>query len=308
MNSNKPSWRHHYLPQFYLRHWATHPGGHVWCYKRLPNGSLEEKSVVPKSTGYVEHLYTYRHAVPFMREEPADIIEKGFFQQIDDAGARALRTLQGDTKLTGEDREAWATFLSSMLHRSEQAIAEKDALAPALVEQTLAKLRAMNTTHESAARLEKTLSALDIHGMALNSVRESVVRETKNPRLLQYFKDQTWSVVGIDPAFPLVTTDTPLIINVGKSERPINLLTCALSPVQLLIMHSPEWNVDDDEFKQLVEALAVGHNLLHVCSRAKRLYSQQKLADNDRVRLRTAVYDAFDAESDSGERQVEPPH
>lgn len=202
MKSDNPSRVHHYLPEFYQRRWAKLKGGPVWRYQRLPNGKLDEKEVSTKSTGYVRDLYKHQHAVSFFTEEPSDVIEKKFFGKIDNDGALALDALINSRPLEAGARRAWAIFLLSMLHRDPKSLAERDAVAPALVRDTLERLRAKNLLPDSAVRLEGTLKDIDLVAMGLNTVREAMMREIEDPAHVAYFEACEWRVFPVADEYP----------------------------------------------------------------------------------------------------------
>lgn len=90
------------------------------------------------------------------------------------------------------------------------------------------------------------------------------------------------------------------MLNFGKSERPVEVLTCALSPFHFFLMYSPS-EVDfgsDTEMIETASQMILIHNFEHARSAAKYLYSHEPLADNERWRLRTAVEQSFGVKID----------
>lgn len=71
--------KHHYIPVFYLRSWATAPDGKLCEFSRpykTPEGQPEPdirpipvkaKRVDPNGTGYIEHLYKFHRLKPPLR-------------------------------------------------------------------------------------------------------------------------------------------------------------------------------------------------------------------------------------------------
>ncbi|WP_430426728.1 DUF4238 domain-containing protein [Parasphingorhabdus sp.] len=107
--------KHHYLPKFYLKKWATQ--GQVRQYTR-PRGlpySLATKLKYPGETGYERHLYS------LLKEEEPDsqaAIELQFLQKIDGLAAKALAKMLGGGELSSVLRGGWSQFVISLLHRS----------------------------------------------------------------------------------------------------------------------------------------------------------------------------------------------
>jgi hypothetical protein len=96
---------HHYVPQFYTRRWAD-GSGRVLCYKRVTNGRIAFKGVVPKGTGFEPDLYKTPPAV-FWESHEEHVIETAFFSPIDNDAAVVLDKLQsGASSLTDEERTA----------------------------------------------------------------------------------------------------------------------------------------------------------------------------------------------------------
>jgi len=295
-----PSWRHHYVPEFYLKRWATDPDGKLWRYSRIEHtGKLDEQRVSPRSTGYEKHLYTVRNWAPFLSETAPDIVETTFFREIDDRAAVAMNLLieKDENALDDEARTAWATFLSSLIHRAPTLLAERDAIAPAHARETLAALLEDLKKDESRARWIETFNSVDVEAFSLNMVRETMMADIKDPPLVEYFKSLSWTIISFS-GIELVTTDTPMLRNFGKYAEPIDTFAMALSPSVLFIAH-PHWPLDDD-FIDIAKDLAILHNPIHVTSSARTLYSKEKLVDDERALLRTAAFERFGLPKASG--------
>jgi hypothetical protein len=288
---------HHYVPQFYLRRWARAPGQKLWRYSRIEyNGKLDEQPVSPKSAGSKDNLYTLHHAMPFLNPAAPDIIETEFFGGIDNAAAVAMARLIDGAALTSEQKVAWSKFLSSLIHRSAHVLKEMDEMAPELARDTYDKLIRMGKTAESADRMRELLDSMDQVGVALNSARQHMIHEINDSRLVDYFQGCEWRVFGVNPDYPLITSDLPLLMNPGRVEKaPIEMMTCALSPERLFFLYNAR-NGDfdsEEDLKELAANLILVNNFEHAKSKAKHLYSHQKILDNERWQLRTFVESTF---------------
>lgn len=111
---NKPR-KHHFIPQFYLRRWAS--DGQIWRFIR-PNGETSKvhgKRVYPAATGWQRDLYTY----PSPEDENlAATIESQFLQVIDTRGAEAFECLNSGRPFSVERKVGLIQFLLAMMHRT----------------------------------------------------------------------------------------------------------------------------------------------------------------------------------------------
>jgi len=303
MQAQNPARRHHYVPQFYLRAFAG-SDGKIWQYKREPCGHVSERHVSPKATGFEENLYAVREVATFLPERDPVGIESTFLASIDDAAAPVHRKLleKPCPTLSDAERTAWATFLNSMLERDLRVIREREELAPKFTESVTSKLRSRARTMEDLARLDDTLQSLDCEAISLNSVREHMVREIRDPKTLDILQRRGWRLVRLGQGPDLVTSDAPLSINAGTDSRPIELLACALSPSCLFVMYPSHWPADQ-EFKDLCQSLVLIHNLTMIDGPGRFLYSRDRILDDDGGRLRAAVERRFGAR-----RQPAPLH
>lgn len=286
---------HHYVPQFYLREWAGDEGK-VWRYRREPSGSVSEKPVAPRGTAYEPDLYAVVDAGEIRPPYNPHVIEREFFGKIDNDAAPVLRKLvESDAPaLDDTERTAWALFMNSLIERGPATLGWRDEAAPVAAAQSIERLRSTSgTTREGRVRVERIIARIDPVQMARNSVREFMVSEIRDQKVIDYLKSLAWVVVprtAADP--PFITTDRPLLVNVGESSRPINVLTMAVSPKKLFLAHPSGW-VMNDELLALVGNLAFGHDLLLLQAGCTCVYASKRVEDTARARLRRAVEHAL---------------
>jgi len=293
MQAHNLARRHHYVPQFYLRAFAG-TDGKLWQYTREPSGKVSERRVSPKATGFEADLYRVRDVATFMPERDPTGIESSFLASIDGAAAPVLRKLlvEPSPTLSDEERTAWALFLNSMLERDLRVVREREQLAPRFTESVTSKLRSRARTEADLARLDDTLRSLNCEAISLNSVREHMVREIRDPKTLDILRRRGWRLVRVGPGTDLVTSDTPLSINGGAGSRPIELLACALSPSCLFVMYPAYWPADQ-ELDELMQSLVLVHNLTMVDGPGRFLYSRERITDDDGGRFRAEVERRF---------------
>lgn len=286
------SHRHHYVPQFYLRQWVNLSDGFLRQYAFGKDARLREKPVSPRSTGYRDDLYSVCEADPFPLRHAPDIIETDFFSKVDNDAAVVLSKLVSGRELPLADgeRKAWALFLNSLLERNCHSLLARESLAPQFAEQTFANMRSLCSTENDLARMRRVLERIDGLGMAKNALRETVVKLTKDEAVLEYFVRCRWLVLALAPDFELITTDTPIIINArGMNARPIQILTIAIGPGHLFVMHPSDWEVDSGTLK----LTAFTHNMLLLAGEHEFVYARAPLQDQPNYRLRFAVEDSF---------------
>jgi hypothetical protein len=110
--------KHHYIPAFYLRQWATNG---FLCEMRKIRGKIVVKSKAPDGTGWEKDLYKVDGVAP----EIAQHFERAFMHMVDTGAAGAMRSFIGGTMdVTVKERDAWIRFLLSLLFRNPEAVAE----------------------------------------------------------------------------------------------------------------------------------------------------------------------------------------
>lgn len=290
MSANATSWRHHYVPQFYLRCWTDTCSGKVWQYKREPSGKLSEKPVPTKTTGFGQDLYTAKDILPYFPERTPDSIEHDFFGPLDNAAAVILGKLVRDlNSLNAEERSTWALFLNSLLERHPVVLEQRDADAHRVAIEVAEEALARCPTPGSRARMAELLGDMDLSAVGQNTAREHMVREICDPDVLRAFLVKQWKVVHVGPVLKLITSDRPLVINCGYSSSPIEMLTISLSPSHLFLMHPLSWEMDED----FLNSIIVFHNLTLIEADNGYLYSMGRIEDGPIVKTRKAVEGFF---------------
>jgi hypothetical protein len=75
-NVQNPPWRHHFIPEFYLKRWCL--GGTKLVQFSRPYGStVKPKRLSPRETGFVDQLYSLEGLDPSVAEQ----LEEGYFRR-----------------------------------------------------------------------------------------------------------------------------------------------------------------------------------------------------------------------------------
>lgn len=226
MTGKGPSWRHHYVPQFYLRKWLTEDGD-LFEFRRVPHrGVVEERRRHTKATGFVPGLYA-------LETEPAssvapDLIERRL-QKIEDSAATALDRLlsEGVSKLTDADRRTWSDYMYLQLERDPERLTVLKQVSDEARLETLAALP-QELANSDAVDLFTAAMARNIGRGLVVAKHEILDRWTKE--LLEW----DWTVVNGLKSF--ITSDRPILLDFGPGVpgQAAHCLTMALSPHQLL--------------------------------------------------------------------------
>lgn len=116
--SNKPQWRHHYIPEFYLDRWR--PGeGKLVQYSKPYGDVVKPKRIHPRQTAWVRDLYISRGLPPELENQ----FEKGFFTPVDGKASDVLRNMEaGERLFDASQRSAWARFMMTILYRNPEEL------------------------------------------------------------------------------------------------------------------------------------------------------------------------------------------
>jgi hypothetical protein len=203
---------HHYLPKWYLRRWST--DDIVWEFRRVgPHGKLNRRQSYTAGTGYQSHLYSS----PDLPPELAATIERDFLQQVDDRGAKALKSMEAGRPYGSREREALVEFLCSMLHRSPGRIR--------YLEQRLANDLSSNAIFEGVPENYFRHYALEVFLQLVQS-------NSLTDRLEKF----TPYVINIGRGgFELMTSDRPLIVSDGLHHCEA-FVAMPIGPAQMLFL------------------------------------------------------------------------
>jgi len=290
--------KHHYVPQFYLRQWAGEDRTFYW-YGLAQGNRMIGGRVGPKGAAFARDLYGAPPAVHWEAHDP-NIIETQVMSSIDNDAALVLQKVVGGThQLDDKERTAWATFLNSLIHRHRDDVFARDARAPRVVAEVsaslLARYRADDGSREKVARV---LDDVDLTQAAKTAHRTVMVQKIRDPDAIAAIKALAWTVVAIDPKVPLITTDRPLLVNLGRGGPP-QLMTLPLSPTRMFVAYVPDPSSTGEDVQSLLANVSFASDLLllneHPCC---FVYSSREIDDSciigDKViRLRSAAQQAL---------------
>jgi len=277
--------RHHYVPQFYLKQWTSGADNQLWRYVRVQSGTLHEKRVPPRATGYENELYSAVDPVMGRDLQRADSIETDFFKQLDtDASRVHQKLLQSNDELTHDERRAWALFLSSLLQRDPVSVAERRGNAAKVADELLASTLA-RVGQEERAEYEATLKEQWDERIDYLAANQMVV-QIKDESVVGRLSSCEWRLTNLPEPLEFITSDLPLMI-CGAS--PQKVMALALSPKRLFICHRKDRNLDEET----IAATMVAYNLALASGRGQVLYSRSQLVDGPTFRCRAIAEEHF---------------
>lgn len=211
MPQQQVSWRHHYLPEFYLKRWASN------C--KLVEFSRQYKDVVkprycsPRATGFV-------NANEFLADLP--LVEKAFYEEkffspVDSRAADVLTKMESDVRrFTAEERTAWAQFVMTLVFRHPSYIQHIQARLHENIlvvtpnsEKAWRRRREKDDPHRLVDKirqeLERNSEELSRHSLELANAMMA------SQRIGTHLVNMIWGQTPIHPLAPgLFTSDRPV--------------------------------------------------------------------------------------------------
>lgn len=282
------SQRHHFVPRWYLEAWREPGTPGFWLYYRDPRGHIRLKKRPAAAIGYVDNLYSIKPDGLNFRKTISQEIEERFFAPIDAAACDVHRKIaaNGVTALSHEDREVWALFVNSLIERSPRRLAEIEAQAAGIPDETIAEFK--RKWPESALRPEMAamLARIDKKAVVENGVRSAMTRYIFDSEFLKYVAAMEWLTIDLPSGQDhFLTGDSPVVINGGGQQSPIYLISMALSPGRLLVMHKKALEFNQD----FTAMLAQMFSLLIVQQTQQHLVSSQELQDSQHIKYTKIV-------------------
>jgi len=203
--------RHHYIPEFYLKRWASK--GRLSVYTKPYGGVVRTKPKYPKETGWIDKLY----ALDGVPEDRSSAFEEEFLSPVDHRASLVLAKMEANVRgFTSAERVAWTQFmLSLVLRHPENVKAVKDRLAETLlvVDQSAEKRwRAVRGASDPktlaealSAELARNPDSVSRHG--LNLIAQTMASEKIGSHII----NMKWGSLLMPVGLPeLMTSDRPV--------------------------------------------------------------------------------------------------
>ena len=100
---------------------------------------------------------------------------------------------------------------------------------------------------------------LDISAIQHNAIRSALAYYIADETFVSYIANMRWATIQTTiEGEQFLTGDTPLLVNGGMADNPIHLLSIALSPQKLMILHTESEEFDEDFLRRLTFLHNVG--------------------------------------------------
>jgi hypothetical protein len=265
MASQQISSRHHYVPQFYLKKWASN--GKLWQYQRAPRlGVIKSRLVSTKQTGFVERLYSFEPE-PLSSPNPDDL-EHRLSREEEAKAAPVLNKMISSTsgKLSETEKRLWSRFIHIQLDRDPDRIREAVAAADDAFNEIVSQ---MPRSMESAIKLFTPSSARNL--ALANLVAPDEDRTDWVNRLAK------WAWYRFPAQGFFITSDQPVLLN-SRGAIPvdeISTITMAISPDLLLICVPTSWETSIDA--EWLRTCAITFNARLISVRPRYVYSARPI-------------------------------
>lgn len=251
MRTQKRTKRHHYVPEFYLRHFLDEHD-QVWIYdKRAEHVEASIRSSDPSNVGVQGNIYSVRKD-----DGTYDDRLDEWLQGVEDKAAPIHRKLMSGIMVEGQEKADYAVFLSSLATRTPailNRIAElHGAYIQSRTEKTLADEQRFRKEIEDFKKspfcadpdnidIEAIANFLKNRGYKLRIHQQAGLRAFQvTDKLTDKFFEMEWNLYN-SKGRKLVTSDNPLVqtfIGTAPTKeqcaKPIELVTLPLSPSVML--------------------------------------------------------------------------
>jgi hypothetical protein len=96
-----PPWRHHYLPEFYLKRWASK--GRLVEFSKPYGETVRIRRPSPRATGF-EDAKQFLSDIPLLEKS---FIEENFFSPVDSRASDVISKIErGENRFSGKERVA----------------------------------------------------------------------------------------------------------------------------------------------------------------------------------------------------------
>jgi hypothetical protein len=229
--------KHHYIPEFYLKRWATGPQRQLCEFSR-PFSQVKPRRTSPGGTGYVERLYA-------LSGFPADLehqVEERFFKSVDQLASDAMDALEHDgsnAQLDVDHRSAWSRFMVSLLTRCPEDLADFRFVWTSTMrnfspeaEEEYRKTRGPGDprTFDEYYRTRRALPERE------RDMFTALIGLIDNPSLGQRLNSYQFEVINFPDDVPeLLTSDRPIIRNHSGLAAPGGHIALPIGPRALFV-------------------------------------------------------------------------
>jgi len=238
------SYRHHYIPKFYLKRW-TGPDGKLVVFLRQHHG-IAARLKTPSQTGWEPRLYS----TSLQTKGTPDQLERGFMAPLDDVAAEVADIMVtragGSVELDRRHRDGWTRFLMSLMHRSPARVAAIKAQFADVFDQTPVVVTSEHRVEYERLRQRDWPASVEdyLESKRTESVEQGglimIARLADSEMLGTHLNGMVQQVIRLTGKTKLLlTSDQPLVVSGGLGD-PNTFLMLALSPHHLFLSTNTE--------------------------------------------------------------------
>lgn len=261
--------RHHHNPAFWLSRWADPSNGKVCSFKWV-NGRIAVSRWAPKATGYELDLY----AVPSRTDEASrQEIESQHLKKIDNAAARALARIDaGGSLLERQTKDAWTTFVVSLLYRGPRGVAYMRQIVEAIEPAQLAEFE---DEYRARRGPDDPPTIADVILNASPSFRDEAwaglfTRMIRSQRIGQRLAEMHWAVVPTRRE--LILGDDPVLHSKGLLDED-SFIALPMGPYACFLAVNSEAHIDRFGSGNGDRGFGKGINQAEAAQAAKRVFA-----------------------------------
>lgn len=239
-SDNEP-WRHHYVPEFYLKRWTNPKTGKLVEFSKPYGPAVKWHWKAPRGTGWSRDLYL------FERQSGGDSrnLENSFFSPIDSKANKALLKMVQDRvgDLTEAERRAWEHFILVMLMRVPESIQALTRTAMTQWDNPHPSVEARYVATKPADAPDSLRDFLAITDVLDADTHISIFIEglAQNHAIMNFIGQMSWGVISFpDDAPDLMTSDRCVVMPDGGLKNDSGHIAIPLGPKHLFIATSSD--------------------------------------------------------------------
>lgn len=223
--------KHHFVPAFYLAHWAD-DGGEIIEWS-VPYRVVEPKKRHPNATGFQKDLYSF----PGLRPEAREWIEEEFMKRLDDRAAQIMKKMVVMVPMNSSDssRSDWSRFLMTLRFRHPDCIFELREAIASLWEShdSFTKVPYQKYKKENDPETFSEYLKLKSPDGEVRAQVDMLVTCMDNEILGTHIANLPWAVINLAASgLELLTSDWP--VNFFKDEA-ASVILVPISPTLLFV-------------------------------------------------------------------------
>jgi hypothetical protein len=183
----------------------------------------------------------------------------------------------GVQSVSPKERGVWALFLNSLIERSPQRILELEKDVGGISQKVFTEFERRWHESEAWSAIKSSISSAGVDAMNRNAALAGITSYIVDEPFINYVAHIVWPTFELpEGSDHFLTSDSPVVINAGVEAYPIYMLSIALSPRRLMIMHAMKDEFDSDFLRTVV----MMHNIQMAKQAEKYLISSVELSDS----------------------------